>query len=86
MTENNTNTKAIIYYLVAAYIGYMAFGIINNRIQGDDTMSWTVAIIFTTVLASGAIGIVVYATKLVKRMKSQKNEQIECDEKCCNEE
>ena len=38
MTGNNVNTKSIIYYLVAAYIGYMAFGILNNRIHGDDTI------------------------------------------------
>lgn len=87
MTGNNINTKSIIYYLVAAYIGYMAFGILNNRIKGDDTMSWPVAIIFTVVLASGALGVIVYATKLMKKEKSQTEDNIECvEEKDSDEE
>lgn len=81
MTGNNVNTKSIIYYLVAAYIGYMAFGILNNRIHGDDTMSWPVAIIFTVVLASGAIGVICYATRLMEKTKSQAQENTECEEK-----
>ena len=59
----------------------MAFGILNNRIHGDDTMSWPVAIIFTVVLASGAIGVICYATRLMKKTKSQAQENIECEEK-----
>lgn len=81
MTENNINTKSIIYYLVAAYIGYMAFGILNNRIHGDGTMSWPVAIIFTVILSVGSIGIIVYATRLMKKEKSRMEENIEYTEK-----
>lgn len=86
MTGGNTNTKSIVYYLVAAYIGYMAFGIINNRIHGDDTMSWPIAIIFTAILASGALGVIVYATKLMKKAKSEANESIESGEKTDSDE
>ena len=58
MTGNNVKYK-INYILSGCSIyQYMAFRILNNRIHGDDTMSWPVAIIFTVVLASGAIGVI----------------------------
>ena len=49
-------------------------------------MSWPVAIIFTVILASGAIGVIVYATKLMKKTKSQTEENIECTEKTDSDE
>ena len=59
-------SKAILYYLVAIYIGYMGYSILHNRLTGDDTLSYPVAILFTSVFAIGAAWIVWYATKLRK--------------------
>ena len=60
--------KAIIYYLVALYIGYMGFNIISGRLSGDDTMSYPLAIGITVAFFAFAIWIIWYATK---RMKSE---------------
>ncbi len=63
----NNQTKSLIYYMVSAYVGYMAFNIMNNRIHGDNTIAWPLAIIITAVMAAGVIGVAIYATRLWKK-------------------
>lgn len=60
--------RAVLYYLVALYIGYMGFLIMKNRFMGDNTMSFPLAILLATVLIVGAVGVILYATI---RMKSE---------------
>lgn len=58
--------KAIIYYLVALYVGYMGYSIMSNRLSGDDTMSFPLATALTLVLIIGALGVAWYATKRMR--------------------
>lgn len=64
--RRSANQRAVIYYLVALYIGYMGYSIMNNRLTGDDTMSYPLAILLTSLLVIGAVWIMWYATKRVK--------------------
>jgi arginine exporter protein ArgO len=59
--------KAVIYYLAALYIGYMGYSILNNRLAGDDTMSYPLAVILTALLVIGAIFVAWYATISLKK-------------------
>jgi dolichyl-phosphate-mannose--protein O-mannosyl transferase len=54
--------RAVIYYLVAFYIGYMGYSIMKNRLTGDDTMSYPLAITLASILFVGALSIILYAT------------------------
>lgn len=65
--RRSASNKAVLYYLVAAYVGYMGFSIIKNRFTGDNTMSYPIAIISSLALLIGALWIIYIATK---RMKS----------------
>ena len=74
------NLKTGVYYLVGAYVAYMAFCIMNNRIHGDDTMTWPVAILCTAVLGIGAVSVIVYAVRRTK--KDSENQSIsDCHDK-----
>ncbi len=59
--------KAVIYYLVALYIGYMGYCILSNRLAGDDTMSYPVAITLTFALVAGAFWVAWYATRRMRK-------------------
>lgn len=80
----NAGQRTVIYYLVALYVGYLGYSIISNRLAGDDTMSYPVAIIFSSVLIIGAIFVAFSATK---RMRNElKQEETLPDEKEENNE
>lgn len=68
--------RAILYYLVAIYIGYMGYSIMKNRLAGDDTMSYPLAILLTSILMIGAVGVAFYATKRMKYESKQSEKQI----------
>ena len=61
--QRNGN-KGILYCLVAIYIGYMGYSILSNRLRGDDTLSYPLAILFTSVLVIGAVWIFWYGVRL----------------------
>lgn len=58
--------KAILYYLVALYVGYMGYSILNNWLSGDRTISYALLIVLTAALFIGAIWVAWYATKRMK--------------------
>lgn len=58
--------KAVLYYLAALYIGYMGYSILNNRLSGDDTLTYPIAILLTLAFMLGAIWIAWYATRRMK--------------------
>lgn len=64
--RRSAGQKAVLYYLVALYIGYMGYSIMNNRLTGDDTMSYPLAIVLAALLVIGAIFVAWYATKRMK--------------------
>jgi predicted branched-subunit amino acid permease len=66
--RRNAAQRAGIYYLVAIYVGYMGYSILYNRLIGDDTMTYPLAIILASLLIAGAIFVAWYATR---RMKSE---------------
>ena len=63
--------RAIIYYMVALYIGYLGCSIMKNRLEGDDTMTYPIAIIVSSVLILGALWVLWYATKQMKNDNKQ---------------
>jgi hypothetical protein len=73
--------KAILYYLVAIYIGYMGYSILHNRLSGDNTMSYPLAIILTSVFIIGAAWVAWYATKGLKyNLKQSETDETEKEE------
>lgn len=64
--RRSASQRAVLYYLVAVYVGYMGYSILKNRLTGDDTMTYPVAIAVTSVLFIGAFWVVWYATKRMK--------------------
>ena len=58
--------RALLYYLVALYIGYCGYSIMSNRLAGDNTMSYPLAILLTVVLLIGAVIVALYATRRMK--------------------
>jgi hypothetical protein len=73
--------KAVIYYLVALYIGYMGFSILKNRLSGDDTMSYTLAVLLASLLMIGAIWVALYTTKQMKHEFEQSEIKTDIKEK-----
>lgn len=65
--RRSAGQRAALYYLVALYIGYMGYRILHNRLLGDTTMSIPLAITLTSVLIIGALWVVWYATRYMKR-------------------
>lgn len=61
--QRNGN-KGILYCLAAIYIGYMGYSILSSRLKGDDTLSYPLAILFTSVLVIGAVWIFWYGVRL----------------------
>ncbi len=66
--RRRASQKAVLYCLVALYIGYMGLLIIKNRLMGDDTMSYPLAILLASLLIIGAVIVILYT---VKRMKNE---------------
>jgi hypothetical protein len=63
--------RAALYYLVALYIGYMGFCVMKNRLAGDDTMTYPLAVILSSALFIGAVFVAWYATRRMKRELKQ---------------
>jgi len=59
--------KGILYYLIAVYIGYMGISILRNRINGDDTMSYPLAVFFSLIFILGAVWVFWYGFELRKK-------------------
>jgi threonine/homoserine/homoserine lactone efflux protein len=68
--QSNGN-KGILYCLVAIYIGYMGYSILSNRLRGDDTLSYPLAILFTLVLVIGALWIFWYGVRVRKNSSGE---------------
>lgn len=69
--------RGILYYLLAIYIGYMGISILGNRINGDDTMSYPIAIFFALIFVVGAIWVFWYGFGLRKEEVSDSNVEID---------
>ncbi len=79
MKQSKTGDRTILYYLVAIYIGYMGYLVLKNRLSGDETLPFPIAIAASSVLIIGAVGIICYA--VVQNRKSGKQKKIEqCQE------
>jgi hypothetical protein len=65
--RRSAGQRAVIYYLVALYVGYMGFSILKNRLTGDGTMTYPLAILMTLLLLAGAIWVAWYATNWMKK-------------------
>lgn len=66
--RRSAGQKAVIYYLVALYIGYMGYSVMSNRLSGDAAMSYPLAAVLASILIIGAGFVAWYATK---RMRSE---------------
>jgi hypothetical protein len=55
--RRSAGQRAVLYYLVAVYIGFMGYSILKNRFGGDNTMSFPLAIILASILIIGALWI-----------------------------
>lgn len=76
--SKSTGQRAGLYYLAALYIGYMGYTILANRIAGDNTMPYPLAVALAAVLLCGAVFVAGYATKRMrnewKRIKAEASE------------
>ncbi len=79
MKQSKTGNRTILYYLVAIYIGYMGYLVLKNRLSGDETLPFPIAIAAAFILIIGAVGIICYAA--IQNRKSEKQKKIEqCQE------
>lgn len=70
--------KAIMYYLVAIYIGYMGVQLIMAKLGGDNTMTLPMVSIFSSIMIAGAVGVIAYATTtLLKQLRASEMEDKE---------
>ena len=69
--EQRDGNRGIPYYLVAIYIGYMGYSILHNRLTGDETLSYPLAIFLTSIFVIGAAWIIWYAVKLRKNQATE---------------
>lgn len=72
--RRSAGQRGVIHCLAALYIGYMGYSIMNNRLAGDETMSYPLAIILTSLLIAGAVIVVWQATR--RMMKEFKQSEI----------
>lgn len=72
--------KGILYCLVAVYIGYMGYSILNSRLKGDATLSYPLAILFTSVLVIGAVWIFWYGVRLQRSISGEDPQKEETKE------
>ncbi len=77
LQRRTSNQKAMLYYLIAIYIGFMGYSILRNRFTGDDTMSYPLALVLALVFVIGAVGIICYATSLIR--KERKRDEVKSD-------
>ena len=76
-----TMQRVVIYYLVAAYVLYMAFQIGKNKFLGDPTFTTPMAVGICGVLGGLALGVIGYASYLwMQERKKTKLENIEDSE------
>lgn len=60
--RNVAKRKCFIIYLVAAYILYQSYGIIQSKLQNETTMSWAGAVVGAGILIVGSLAVAVIAT------------------------
>ncbi len=72
--------KGILYCLVAVYIGYMGYSILSSRLKGDATLSYPLAILFTSVLVIGAVWIFWYGVRLQRSISGEDPQKEETKE------
>lgn len=60
--RNVAKRKCFIIYLVAAYILYQSYGIIQSKLQNETTMSWAGVVVGAGILIVGSLAVVVIAT------------------------
>lgn len=60
--RNVAKRKCFIIYLVAAYILYQSYGIIQSKLQNETTMSWAGAVVGAGILIVGSLTVAVIAT------------------------
>lgn len=60
--RNVAKRKCFIIYLVAAYILYQSYGIIQSKLQNETTMSWAGAVVGAGILIVGSLAVAVVAT------------------------
>lgn len=67
--------KAFVYYLVAAYVLYLVFGIAKNKYLGDPTFSMPMAIGICCVMGILALMVIAYATAILIHEKREKEKK-----------
>ena len=60
--RNVAKRKCFIIYLVAAYILYQSYGIIQSKLQNETTMSWAGVVVGAGILIVGSLAVAVIAT------------------------
>lgn len=60
--RNVAKRKCFIIYLVAVYILYQSYGIIQSKLQNETTMSWAGAVVGAGILIVGSLAVAVIAT------------------------
>lgn len=60
--RNVAKRKCFIIYLVAAYILYQSYGIIQSKLQNETTMSWVGVVVGAGILIVGSLAVAVIAT------------------------
>lgn len=60
--RNVAKRKCFIIYLVAAYILYQSYGIIQSKLQNETTMSWAGVVVGAGILIVGSLAVAVVAT------------------------
>lgn len=60
--RNVAKRKCFIIYLVAAYILYQSYGIIQSKLQNETTMSWAGVVVGAGILIVGSLTVAVIAT------------------------
>lgn len=60
--RNVAKRKCFIIYLVAVYILYQSYGIIQSKLQNETTMSWAGVVVGAGILIVGSLAVAVIAT------------------------
>lgn len=60
--RNVAKRKCFIIYLVAVYILYQSYGIIQSKLQNETTMPWAGVVVGAGILIVGSLAVAVIAT------------------------
>lgn len=73
--------KAVLYCLLAFYIGFMGYSILKNRLMGETAISFPLAAAISALFIAGAGGIIWYAAKLIRNSRRQADKDLEKEER-----